>query len=259
MGLVDQQPAEYRACHAGHPHRTRVHPHLGNPPSSLVDHGLRVQTVRIAAEETLPNDLAEVDGVLSLGGPQSITDDPPSWVDTETTFLREAGDAQIPILGIGLGANLLAKAHGATIETAPSTDAGFHRVDLDPAGREDPLFRGLPWFGSWPVWSRDRIAGLPDGGRKLASRDGTAIDGFACGIFSYGIAFEADWSSTTLSERMQDPPIRWPRPSRTSRRSSRPSRTRGPIQRQRDDSRERLVVPHADRAGQRRCRHDTHH
>lgn len=171
---------------------------------SLVDHGLRVQTVRIAAEETLPNDLAEVDGVLSLGGPQSITDDPPSWVDTETTFLREAGDARIPILGIGLGANLLAKAHGATIETAPCTDAGFHRVDLDPAGREDPLFRGLPWFGSWPVWSRDRIAGLPDGGRKLASRDGSAIDGFACGIFSYGIAFEADWSSTTLSERMQD-------------------------------------------------------
>ena len=171
---------------------------------SLVDHGLRVQTVRIAENETLPTDLAEVDGIVSLGGPQTASDDALPWLANEVSFLQDASKQEVPILGIGLGANILAKSLGTAPTQATSSDAGFQRVDLDPVGRDDPLFRGLPWFGSWPTWSRDQIVELPTGARALASRDGKTIDAFAYGIFSYGIGFEPDWLSATLIDRVRD-------------------------------------------------------
>ncbi len=171
---------------------------------SLVDHGLRVQTVRIAAEEMLPTDLSEVDGVVSLGGPQTASDDSLPWLANEISFLQDASKQEVPILGIGLGANILAKSMGTATTPSTSQEAGLQRIDLDPTGRDDPLFRGRPWFGSWPTWSRDQLAELPAGGRALASRDGNTIDAFACGIFSYGIGFEPDWLSTTLIDRVRD-------------------------------------------------------
>lgn len=170
---------------------------------SLVDHGLRVETVRVAEDEPLPADLAELDGVVSLGGPQSATDDSLTWIDGEMTLLRSAAENNVPTLGIGFGANLLARALGGSIETQTSSP-GFHRVDLNPVGREDPLFRGLPWFGSWPRWSRDRVTELPTGARTLAGSDSGEIDGFACGIFTFGIGFEPDWTASTLVDRLED-------------------------------------------------------
>ena len=171
---------------------------------SLVDHGLRVQTVRISEEETLPDDLSDLDGVVSLGGPQSAMDDSLPWIEQEIAFLLEASKKEVPILGIGLGSNLIARALGGTLVPADPATAGFQKINLDPTGRDDPLFRGLPWFGHWPTWSRDTISKMPEGSRLLAGRPGDVIDGFGCGIFTYGIGFEPDWTATTLIERLQD-------------------------------------------------------
>lgn len=171
---------------------------------SLVDHGLRVQTVRISEEEPLPDDLSDLDGVVSLGGPQSAMDDEIPWIEQEIAFLLEATKKEVPILGIGLGSNLLARALGGTLAPADPAAVGFQKINLDPTGRDDPLFRGLPWFGNWPTWSRDTISEMPEGGRLLAGRPDGTIDGFGCGIFAYGIGFEPDWTATTLIERAED-------------------------------------------------------
>ncbi len=168
---------------------------------ALAHHGLRVRPVRVGEGEPVPTDLDDVDGVVSLGGPQSATDDGLPWIAAELGLLQAAVAAEIPVLGVCLGAQLLARALGGGVAPMSSPSVGLPRVDLTPVGREDPLFRGLPWFGSWPSWHREEITEMPPDARLLASSDDCGIEGFAVGISAYGVQFHPEWEAAELLER----------------------------------------------------------
>lgn len=169
----------------------------------LVDHGLRLQTARLHRGENIPEDLDDLDGIVSMGGANSATDDALPWLAAETTLLQRAHDRGIPILGICLGAQVLARALGGQVSRCGSPKSGLGRVDLTPAGREDPLFRGLPWFGEWPDWHEDEISEAPPDARILARSEHCSVEAFACGIFSYGIQFHPEWSAEDLAGRCE--------------------------------------------------------
>lgn len=88
--------------------------------------------------------------IVVLGGPQSANDSTPAMVH-EIGRVRETLDAGIPCLGICLGLQVMVKAAGGSVISAPAKETGFHEPDgtpytvtLTPEGRNDPLFRGLP-------------------------------------------------------------------------------------------------------------------
>jgi GMP synthase-like glutamine amidotransferase len=105
----------------------------------LTRHGLRMRIIRLHAGDALPPDLDDVDGIVSLGGPQSATDDALPWLADELRLMREASNLAIPVLGICLGAQLLGRALGGTVSRMKTPASGLGRVDLTPAGRDDPI------------------------------------------------------------------------------------------------------------------------
>ena len=88
--------------------------HLG---TALRQHGQKVRTVRIDLGQPLPADLDDVHGVVSLGGPQSANGND-AWNAPELELMREAHARQVPVLGICLGAQMLAKALGGDLRRA---------------------------------------------------------------------------------------------------------------------------------------------
>jgi GMP synthase (glutamine-hydrolysing) len=169
----------------------------------LARHGLRLRTIRLHAGDRLPSDLDDVDGIVSLGGPQSATDDALPWLSAEFGLLRAAHAGGVPILGVCLGAQILARALGGTVGRMAAPSGGLGRVDLTPAGREDPLFRGLPWYGTWPGSHQDEVSQLPPDGRVLARSEACGVEAFVSGMFSYGVQFHPEWSSSAFVARCE--------------------------------------------------------
>ena len=173
---------------------------------ALVRHGLRCRTIRLAAGEPLPSDLDGIDGIISMGSSDSATDDGLPWIAQEIALLKAACAAQRPVLGVCLGAQLLARALGGRVsKMTDNASVGLCRIDLTTAGRDDPLFRGLPWYGSWPSWHIDEISELPPDARLLAKSEECGIEAFAHGIFAYGVQFHPEWSAERVAELCDDP------------------------------------------------------
>lgn len=124
-----------------------------------------------ASELVLPDPDA-VDLLVIMGGPMSVYDEPLyPWLEAEkdliTSFLRE----DKPVLGICLGAQLLAVCSGADVGPATNKEVGWFPVYPTPAAAEAPWLYSL--LESRPVlfhWHGDRFA-IPAGAVNLAATD----------------------------------------------------------------------------------------
>lgn len=93
-----------------------------------------------AWEATEWPDLDEVSGLVVLGGKMSAyqTEEYP-FLKREHSIVEEAIERDIPMIGICLGAQILARVLGAKVEPMSAKGLGFMRVDATPEGREDPV------------------------------------------------------------------------------------------------------------------------
>jgi GMP synthase (glutamine-hydrolysing) len=154
--------------------------------------GADVRVARLHGGEPLPA-VGEIDAALSMGGPMNVYEEERHpFLRDETRFLQEAAERDLPVLGICLGAQMIAKAAGAAVTRNPVPELGWSTVALTDAGTADPLFRGLP--GIVPVfqWHGDTFA-IPAGGALLATGDDCRNQAFRHRR-SYGLQFhlEAD-------------------------------------------------------------------
>jgi len=143
-----------------------------------------------------PPDLAELDLIVSLGGPQSANDADPA-LQQEMAYLHTAATATppVPVVGVCLGAQLLARALGGTVAATGGYQFGLRKIDVTAAGAADPVFRevAIPLV---PTLHGERFS-VPPGGTLLAAgtmlrRDGTYLRfpmAFRYGL-SYGFQFE---------------------------------------------------------------------
>jgi GMP synthase (glutamine-hydrolysing) len=125
-----------------------------------------------AAGDTLPA-AGEIAGIVSLGGRQSASraaEDP--FLAAEVTLLRTALDDDIPVLGMCLGAQLLAVAAGGEVVNAGRMSAGWPDLVLLPAATGDPVFGGLPPRLPVLKWHEDVIE-LPKAMRVLDGAEGS--------------------------------------------------------------------------------------
>jgi GMP synthase-like glutamine amidotransferase len=141
--------------------------------------------------QPLPLRAQGYDAVLSMGGPMNVYDPAGEhFLVQERLFLRAAAGAGIAILGVCLGAQLLACALGAKVTRAEEKEMGVTEVTLTPAGRQDSLFTGLP--GCFPVlaWHEDTFS-LPPGASLLASTAVCPHQAFRLGP-AYGLQFHLE-------------------------------------------------------------------
>lgn len=103
------------------------------------ERGHSLRAVRPYRGEDVP-DVGEIGGVVVLGGPQSAYDDH-RYLRDEERFLAAVVDAEVPVLAICLGSQILARALGGTAQPGGTgLEAGIIRVD--PAGDAPPELTG---------------------------------------------------------------------------------------------------------------------
>ncbi|HYH54749.1 MAG TPA: type 1 glutamine amidotransferase [Solirubrobacterales bacterium] len=153
---------------------------------------LRVKTVKPLAGQPLPGH-DEVAGAVFLGGPMNVDEvERFPALAAEREWLAEAVAREMPVLGVCLGAQLLARALGAEVRPGAESEIGFAPVEiLDHA---DPLLGGLAPRSEVLHWHGD-VFDLPEGAEHLASSERTACQAFRAGN-AWGVVFhpEADFA-----------------------------------------------------------------
>jgi GMP synthase (glutamine-hydrolysing) len=153
---------------------------------------LRVHTVKPLAGQPLPPH-EEVAGAVVMGGPMNVDEVErfPALV-AEREWLAEAVRRELPVLGICLGAQLLARALGAEVRAGKGPEIGFAPVEVSDS--EDPVLGGLAPSTDVLHWHGD-VFDLPDGAQPLASSDKTEHQAFRLGS-AWGTLFhpEADFA-----------------------------------------------------------------
>jgi GMP synthase (glutamine-hydrolysing) len=164
----------------------------------LRDYGHRLRFVSLHRDEPVPADLDDVDGVVTTGGPQSPSGDEP-WIEAELRYLREAHEAGLPVVGICLGNQLLARALGGEVGPLDGgIELGWHDVTLTPVGAEDPLHAGIPWTSLQVHWHSHQVTEVPAGARVIAASGRCAVQAWALGLRTYGIQYHPEVFPQTL-------------------------------------------------------------
>jgi GMP synthase (glutamine-hydrolysing) len=148
-------------------------------------------------------DLGTHDGLIVMGGPQSAND---QKMAGELHFIQQALDTKTPVLGICLGAQLIAKALGAHVYRNPEKEIGWAPVYLTDAGSGDPVLGRLPSPSMFFHWHSETFM-LPPGAVSLAYSDKCRQQAFRFHDTVYGIQFHpeitpemiVDWSAQPVN------------------------------------------------------------
>jgi len=157
----------------------------------LSEAGVELHTV-VGPE--VPDDLAGYAGLVVLGGSMGATDDQRfPWLARVRALLRQAVTDEIPALGICLGGQLLAVAHGGRVEPSPDdAEFGALLIAKRSAAANDPLFRSMPITPDVIQWHFDAITVLPPGAVHLASSPTCEHQAFRLGRFAWGLQFHIE-------------------------------------------------------------------
>ncbi len=142
------------------------------------------------AGDPLP-DLDAVDGLVSFGGAQSVTEiERYPYLLEETELLRAAVERDLPVLGVCLGAQLLAHALGGSVRRLPRRAVVW--VELARLA-DDELLPDPVWALHW---NEDGIE-PPPGATELLERGGLGCAAFRAGS-AWGVQFHADVDGSVL-------------------------------------------------------------
>lgn len=179
----------------------------------LTDAGLELAVVRPHAGDPLPPALDGYAALVVLGGHQRAYPGPDGapgapWFPDLEGLLRKAVRTRVPTLAVCLGGQLLATAHGGTVERSPAgPEVGPGLVARRDAAEADPLFAGVPFLPDVIQWHHDEITGLPLGAVLLAASPRYPCQAFRLGDRAWGTQFHiecdtemvAGWVSNNLA------------------------------------------------------------
>jgi GMP synthase (glutamine-hydrolysing) len=173
---------------------------LGTIADALEGAALAWQYIRVNDGQPVPRDMKGAGGLIVMGGPMGVyqTDRYP-WLRDEMALIEDSIKRSLPVLGICLGAQILAAALGGKVErNANGKEIGWHRVRLEPAAKEDRLCRDLPETLTPFHWHGD-IFELPAGAVSLASSEKTPCQAFRYGDKTYGFQFHFEVTSEAVA------------------------------------------------------------
>ena len=151
----------------------------------------RLDEWSLAWDTPIPRPLDAYGGVLVFGGAMHADqDDRHPWLREENLFLQRLLDLHIPVLGICLGAQLLAKAAQAPVYPLDGFEVGWYDVALTEDAASDELLSRLPQTFEAFQWHY-YAHGIPAGGVELARND-TCTQAFKLGDLAWGVQFHPE-------------------------------------------------------------------
>lgn len=173
----------------------------GSIPDLVQARGWTLQICRLDLGDPLPDALTPGQILVVLGGTMGVADrrDPAyPWMEAEIELIQARLQAQSPVLGLCLGAQLLAHAAGGAVEPLchpksqqPLPEVGCGAVQWRPAAAEEAILAGLAPCEPAFFWHGDRVR-LPDGAELLASTLVCREQVFRIGPVAWGLQFHAE-------------------------------------------------------------------
>ncbi|MBU2676102.1 MAG: type 1 glutamine amidotransferase [Gammaproteobacteria bacterium] len=173
---------------------------LGTLDPLLKAAGFRIRYVNFGREPDARPELEKYEALIVLGGPMNSNqiDTYPNLI-TEVDIIREAVERNMSVLGICLGAQLLATSLGGSVSRNAVREIGWYDVELTEAGIDDPVLSTFTRQQEVFQWHEDGIT-LPPGAVHLAGSDASPVQAFRYGDHAYGFQFHLE-ASRSLIER----------------------------------------------------------
>ena len=177
----------------------------GAVPDLLAGLGRRSRIIRANKGEPFPEDVETLGGVVSFGGPQSANDDHVDYVRAELDWMPRVMAAGVPLLGICLGSQMVARSLGATVGPDPN---GLYEFGYYPIEPLDGAAQDLALDATLNVAHRHGEAfTMPAGARRLARRDVFENQAFRYGATTWALQFHPEVNDAVLARWVGgDPP-----------------------------------------------------
>lgn len=180
----------------------------GTIQNALESRGIGLECVDLFAGAPVP-ETQDAAGLVFLGGVM-CANDPLEYLRTELDLIRSAAQRGQPVLGICLGAQLIAKALGASVKRGAASEIGWRSIELDPAASADPVFADLPSPTTVFQLHNDTLE-LPDGATRLAHSPEAPNQAFRWGRSVYGVQFHPEMTEQMVREWSADSRLpEWP-------------------------------------------------
>ncbi|MDP9407361.1 MAG: type 1 glutamine amidotransferase [Actinomycetota bacterium] len=174
----------------------------------LTEAGLELDVLRLHVGGAVPASLEAAGAavLVVMGGPQAAYDDDVPWLADELALIRGAVEAGAPVLGVCLGAQLLARATGGRVARAERAEVGPALVARRDAAAMDPVFHLVPFTPDVVQYHGDEVVELPPGAVLLASGLSTQVQAFRVGRRAYGLQFHVEAGVDTVARWTREEP-----------------------------------------------------
>jgi len=151
-------------------------------------------------EEIIYPDLASIDWLIVMGGPMGVYDeDKYSWLAEEKQFIKQAIDAGKTVLGVCLGAQLIAEALGAKVYPNKEKEIGWFDINFTQNALENELFFDAPSKTKVFHWHGDTFD-LPENAIHLAYSEGCVNQAFLFNKKVLGLQFHIETTEESLED-----------------------------------------------------------
>jgi GMP synthase (glutamine-hydrolysing) len=176
---------------------------MGALESVLHEAGLEFRYVDLFAPGPRSLNLDEVSALVILGGPMNVDEvDRYPHLAAEVEWIRETLRRELPVLGLCLGSQLIAKALGARVYANRTKEIGWYPIELLPAASDDPLFAGCGPVQTVFQWHGDTFD-LPAGAVHLARSPLCANQAFRFGQRAWALQFHLEMTPAMVDDWLQ--------------------------------------------------------
>jgi len=169
---------------------------LGAIEPWLLENGYSISHTPFYESSVIPP-VDAVDFLIIMGGPMSINDETIyPWLVTEKAYIREFIQTGKPILGVCLGAQLIASASGAQVYKNPQPEIGWFPIQPIPVDAAD-IFQFEPELGVFH-WHGETFD-LPEGATWLATSEACLHQAFSIGPKIVGLQFHIETTTESAS------------------------------------------------------------